>query len=217
MSSNERGKPKGEKRILAPVVAALLMFAAGALAAGVSRPGANRALGRFVVNGARRPAADPTTSGAARSRPVHAQRMSGPCRAGNSAGCASARRHVRASAVRTLHEPDAAADRPHQRGRIATACGAEQYVRQRAAHDRRRPHRASRERRSHSSGAGPSSDVQRQKQHHDSGQRDRLQRSRRTDGAAVVRSCRRCVSARHNEYAGTARDARLGVPDVLHL
>ena len=217
MSSNERGNPKGEKRILAPVVAALLVFTAGPMQpAPRAQAPTERWVGSWSTALVGRPQTPPLP-GPPGPAPFMRNACPAPAAPATPPAVPPARRHVRASAVRTLHEPDAAADRPHQRGRIATACGAEQYVRERAAHDRRRPHRASRERRRRSSGAGPSSDVQRQKQHHDSGQRDRLQRSRRTVGAAVVRSCRRCVSARHNEYAGTARDARFGVPDVLHL
>ena len=76
------------------------MLAAGIRCSRAEGSDFGRALGRLVVNGARRAAADTTTSGTARSRPIHAERMSGPDRAGNSAGCASARRTLRASSLR---------------------------------------------------------------------------------------------------------------------
>ena len=89
--SNEERKTKNDKRILAAVVATVLVFAAGALEPASRAQTSCRALGRNLVHRARRPPADAASAGPACTRAVHGQCLSGSASAGDAAGCAARR------------------------------------------------------------------------------------------------------------------------------
>ena len=218
MSSNEKGKTKSEKRFLAPVVAALLVFAGGALQpASRAQAPTERWVGSWSTALVGRPQTPPLPGPPA---PAPFMRNACPAPAAPATPPAAPPAGVTFAPPPFVHFTNQTLRQIVRTsvGGSRLRVGAEQYVRQRAPHDRRGPHRASREAtKSIRAGQGRPLTFSGRSSITIPANADCLQRSRCADGAAVVRSCRRCVSARHNEYAGTARDAQLGVPDVLHL
>ena len=137
MSSNEKGKTKSEKRFLAPVVAALLVFAGGALQpASRAQAPAERWVGSWSTALVGRPQTPPLP-GPPAPAPFMRQRMSGPC----------PRRQLRRSRLRAgvtfAPPPFLHFNNQTLRQIVRTSIGgnraadrAEQHLRDRAAHDR---------------------------------------------------------------------------------